>query len=331
VATTGVYCRPSCVARLANPKNVRFHATPAEAEAAGFRPCKRCRPDQPSPDSHHAALVAAACRTIEEADEPPSLAALAGAAGLSPFHFHRVFKAIAGVTPKAYAAARRAARVRERLETSRTVTEAIYDAGYNSNSRFYEAANGMLGMTPKAFRSGGTDTEIHFAIGECSLGSFLVATTEKGVCAILIGDDPDALLRALQDQFPQAALVGGDPAFEELVARVVGLVEAPSLGLDLPLDIRGTAFQQRVWQALRQIPAGQTVSYGEIARTETEETTLSRAYRRAPTARVAPGRVSLPRHWREGHRSCRRSARRRGRSPPDRRRQPGGPPSGHGR
>jgi AraC family transcriptional regulator of adaptative response/methylated-DNA-[protein]-cysteine methyltransferase len=212
-----------------------------------------------------AALVARACRTIEAADDTPSLAALASEAGLSAYHFHRLFKNVTGLTPKAYADARRTGRVREALSRSRTVTEAIYDGGFNSNGRFYEATDRMLGMTPGDFRAGGANADIRFALGECSLGSILVARSEKGVCAILIGDDPDALLRDLQDRFPRATLIGGDAAFEASVAKVVGFVEAPALGLDLPLDMRGTAFQQRVWQALLAIPAGATATYTEIA------------------------------------------------------------------
>src|ERR671936_1500286 len=265
VRTTGVYCRPSCAARLPRRHNVAFHQTCADAELAVFRPCKRCRPNQAARAEVHAAVVANACRSIEEADEPPSLAALAQAAGMSRFHFHRVFKAVTGVTPKAYAAAHRGKRVREELTSSNTVTEAIYGAGFNSNGRFYAAAADLLGMTPTQFRTGGSGHVIRFAVGECSLGAILVAATDKGVCAIEFGDDPDALVRALQDQFPSAELVGGDEMFEQLVAKVVGFVEAPACGLDLPLDIRGTAFQQRVWNAIRAVPAGSTATYSEIA------------------------------------------------------------------
>lgn len=265
VETTGVFCRPSCGSRRPNPRNVRFYETAADAARAGFRPCRRCRPDQPSLEQVHAARVADVCRVIETADKTPTLAALAKRAGLSAYHFHRVFKAITGVTPKAYAAASRANRVRGELAGSRTVTEAIYDAGFNSSSRFYETSGEVLGMTPTDYRAGGADTEIRFAVGQCSLGSVLVAQSTKGVCAILLGDDPDLLVRDLQDRFPRAALVGGDVAFEQTVARVVGFVEKPARGLDLPLDVRGTAFQQRVWAALRQIPVGSTASYAEIA------------------------------------------------------------------
>lgn len=265
VATTGVYCRPSCGARLARPENVRFHETREDAEKAGFRACKRCRPDQASLAEQHAAKIAAACRFIETSEEPPALKQLANDAGLSVYRFHHLFKAAMGVTPKQYAAAYQAKRVRSKLAKSATVTEAIYDAGYNSNGRFYEVSNGMLGMTPSNYRSGGAQTEIRFAVGECSLGSILVARSGRGICAIFLGDDPDALARDLQDRFPKANLIGGDAGFEQLVAKVVGLIEAPATGLDLPLDVRGTAFQHRVWQALRKIPAGSTVSYAEIA------------------------------------------------------------------
>ena len=266
VETTGVYCRPSCGSRLAKPENVRFYASGADAERAGFRPCKRCKPNRPALAEQHARKVAAACRLIESAETIPSLDDLANQAGLSAYHFHRVFKAVTGLTPKAYAAAHRARRVREGLDRSATVTEAIYDAGFNSNGRFYETSNRILGMTPSNYRAGGANTEIRFAIGECSLGSILVAKSERGVCAILLGNSPDALARDLQDRFPRAELIGGDDEFERLVAKVVGFVEAPAIGLDLPLDIRGTAFQQRVWTALRGIPAGATASYADIAK-----------------------------------------------------------------
>ena len=195
----------------------------------------------------------------------PSLDVLAAAVGMSRYHFHRVFKATTGVTPKAYAVAHRAQRVRDELSRTDTVTDAIYGAGFQSNGRFYATSSEVLGMTPTAFRSGGNGASIRFAVGQCSLGSILVAATDKGICAILLGDDPEALVRDLQDRFPKAQLIGGDEDFEDVVAKVIGFVEAPALGLDLPLDVRGTAFQQRVWQALRAIPAGSTASYADIA------------------------------------------------------------------
>ena len=265
VQTTGVYCRPSCAARLARSENVRFHTTCEDAEKAGFRPCKRCKPNQPSLVEQHAAKVTAACRIIEESETVPGLQELAQRIGLSAYHFHRVFKQVTGLTPREYGAAHRERRVRNELSRSGTVTEAIFDAGYNSNARFYEKSNEVLGMTPTNYRAGGANTEIRFAIGECSLGSILVASSDRGVCAILLGDDADKLVHDLQDQFPRANLIGGDAEFEQLVATVVGFIEAPGIGLDLPLDVRGTAFQQRVWQALREIPAGETASYTDIA------------------------------------------------------------------
>jgi AraC family transcriptional regulator, regulatory protein of adaptative response / methylated-DNA-[protein]-cysteine methyltransferase len=265
VRTTGIYCRPSCPARPARRKNVAFHLSCEAAEAAGFRACKRCRPREASQSERDAALIARACSLIEKSDQPLRLATLAAASGLSPFHFHRVFKAGTGVTPKAYADAHRADRVRKALPSSRTITDAIYDAGFNSNGRFYASSAQVLGMTPGRYRSGGERVQIRFAIGECSLGAILVAATDKGVCAILMGSDPDALVRQLQDRFAKAEFIGGDAKFEALVAKVIGFVEQPRLGLDLPLDVRGTAFQQRVWRALRQIGVGKTASYGEIA------------------------------------------------------------------
>ena len=245
-------------------ENVSFHLTCEAARQAGFRPCKRCRPDEPAGE-RQAALVRRACRAIEVAETPPTLTELAGAAGLSPHHFHRVFKDVTGVTPKAYAVARRAERLQAGLQQAASVTEAIYDAGFNAPSRFYEGAPARLGMTPGAYRAGGKGEAIRFSVGDCSLGAILVAATAKGVCAITFGEDPSALVHGLQDRFPNAELAGGDPAFEATVARVVAAVEAPGTGLDLPLDIRGTAFQQRVWQALRAIPPGRTATYAEIA------------------------------------------------------------------
>jgi AraC family transcriptional regulator, regulatory protein of adaptative response / methylated-DNA-[protein]-cysteine methyltransferase len=266
VSTTGVYCRPSCPSRTANPRNVRFYDSLASVKATGFRPCLRCNPDGLSIESENAALAAKACRIIENSEEEPSLEQLAGAVGRSPSYFHRVFKAATGLTPKDYAAAHRANKVREGLTGAGTVTATIYDAGFNSSGRFYEKSTEMLGMTPSQYRAGGSNEEIKFAIGQTSLGAILVASSKKGVASILLGDDPDKLVRDLQDRFPKAHLIGADSDYEAMVARVVGYVEAPGLGLNLPLDVRGTAFQQRVWRALQEIPVGATVSYGEIAR-----------------------------------------------------------------
>lgn len=266
VLTTGVYCRPSCPSRTANPGNVTIYESAAQAQEAGYRPCKRCNPDGLSTEGENAVVVEMACRLIEQSEDEPSLHTLADAAGLSPSYFHRLFKATTGVTPKQYAAAHRAERLRQGVRNGASVTEAMYDAGFNSSGRFYENATGILGMTPTRYRQGGANEAIRFAVGQCSLGAILVASSAKGVAAILLGDDPDRLVCDLQDRFPKATLIGADASYEALIARVVGVVEHPALGLNLPLDVRGTAFQQRVWQALREIPVGQTVSYADIAR-----------------------------------------------------------------
>jgi AraC family transcriptional regulator of adaptative response/methylated-DNA-[protein]-cysteine methyltransferase len=267
VRTTGVYARPSSASRVPNPANVEFFDTAAAAEAAGYRPSRRVAGDRTTVATRHVELITDACRRIERAEDALSLDELARRAGMSPHHFHRVFKAVTGLTPKAYASARRAQRMRERLaRPDKSITDSMFDAGFNASSRFYDDARGVLGMRPRDYRAGGANTVIRFAVGETTLGSILVAQSERGVCAILLGDDPEKLVRDLQDQFPRAGLIGGDAAFERLVARVVGFIEAPTLGLDLPLDVRGTAFQQRVWEALRRIPPGTTVTYAEIAR-----------------------------------------------------------------
>lgn len=265
VKTTGIYCRPSSLARLPKPENVEFFDTAEQAQAAGYRPSKRAAADQTDVTAQHSALVATACRQIESAESLPSLKELAEVAGMSSFHFHRIFKAITGLTPKGYATGHRSRKVRERLEDGHSVTDALYDAGFNSNSRFYESADNLLGMKPGDYRAGGLNADIRFAVGQCSLGAILVAQSNRGVCAILLGDNPDALVHDLQDKFPRANLIGADHDFEQLIAKVVGFIEAPAIGLDLPLDLRGTAFQQRVWMALQEIPAGSTASYAEIA------------------------------------------------------------------
>jgi AraC family transcriptional regulator of adaptative response/methylated-DNA-[protein]-cysteine methyltransferase len=266
VVTTGIYCRPTCGSRLPRRENAAFYETCADAERAGFRPCKRCRPNESRLAERHVVAVRKACALIDGAEEMPKLDELAQATGLSRFHFHRVFRAVTGVTPKLYAAAQRAKRVRDALADSGTVTEALYGAGFNSNGRFYAASSEMLGMTPTQFRAAGQGAVIRFAVGECSLGSILVAATDKGVCAIEFGDDPDTLVRSFQDRFENATLVGDDREFSQKVAKVIGFIEAPRQGLDLPLDIRGTAFQQRVWDAISAIPAGSTASYTELAK-----------------------------------------------------------------
>lgn len=293
VATTGIYCRPSCAARRPKRAHVRFHHTAAEAERAGFRPCRRCKPNEPSLLQEHAAKVRAACRLIEAAEDAPQLADLAAAVGLSPYHFHRIFKAVLGITPKAYASAQRQKRVREALGRSATITEALYGAGFNSSSRFYATSSEALGMTPDAFRKGAPDADITFAIGECSLGAILVAASAKGVCAILLGDDPSALRGDLVRQFPRARLAKADKDFQQFMAKVIGFVENPRGDLDLPLDIRGTAFQHRVWKALRRIPSGATASYAEIAKTIGAPGSARAVARACASNRIA---VAIPCH-----------------------------------
>ncbi|MFS2160804.1 bifunctional DNA-binding transcriptional regulator/O6-methylguanine-DNA methyltransferase Ada [Pseudomonas sp. Pseusp122] len=266
VRTTGVYCQPSSAARLPKRENVEFFDSAEAAEAAGYRASRRARADQTSAAAGRAEMVARACRLIETSQTPPSLDDLAVEVGMSPFHFHRLFKAETGLTPKAYSSAYRARRLRKELSSpDATVTSAIYDAGFNSNSRFYEVSDQLLGMHPRDYRAGGAGAVIRFAIGQCSLGAILVGQSQLGICAILLGEDPDVLARDLQDQFPKAEIIGCDGEFEQLIAQVVGFIEAPSIGLHLPLDVQGTAFQERVWQALREIPPGTTVSYADIA------------------------------------------------------------------
>ncbi len=265
VRTTGIYCRPGCGARLPLRGNVSFHRDSAAAERAGLRACRRCRPDAEGPRDRQAAMVGDACRSIERADTPPRLAELAAAAGLSRFHFHRVFREVTGVTPAAYASARRAERLRAALEAEPSVTRAIYEAGFNAPSRCYDSAPARLGMTPGTYRRGGAEAAIRYAVARCALGQVLVAATAIGLCAITLGDDPEALVQALRDRFPNAALADGDPVFAAAVAQVVQLVDRPGSAVPLPLDIRGTAFQQRVWQALAAIPPGRTISYAALA------------------------------------------------------------------
>jgi AraC family transcriptional regulator, regulatory protein of adaptative response / methylated-DNA-[protein]-cysteine methyltransferase len=296
VRTTGVYCKPSCGARTPLRKNVAFHASIAAAQAAGFRACKRCRPDETS-DALYAEVITAACAAIEQAIErdaaAPTLDELATRTGYSPYHLHRLFKRAIGVTPRTYAAGLRARRLRERLPESRSVSEAMHDSGYSSTSRLHAVARDRLGMPADTMRRGGTRETIRFAIGQTSLGAILVAATERGVCAIQFGDDPSALVQWIEDTYPRAALIGDDDAFASTVARVVALVESPSTALDLPLDVQGTAFQERVWAALRRIEPGRTASYSDIAQAIGRPTAM-RAVAQACGAN--PTAVAIPCH-----------------------------------
>lgn len=294
VRTTGIYGRPGSAARLPRRENVEFFDSTTAAEAAGYRASRRAGGDRAVLAAERANQVAQACRLIEAAETPPGLDELASRAGLSPHHFHRVFKAETGLTPKAYALAWRARRLRQELAApSSSVTAAIYEAGYNAGSRFYETSARVLGMRARDYRAGGAGAVIRFAIGQCTLGALLVAQSQRGICAILLGDDPERLLQDFQDRFPRAELIGGDEDFEQLVARVVGFIETPSVGLNLPLDVRGTAFQERVWQALREIPPGTTTSYARIA----ERIGSPRAVRAVAQACGAnPVAVAIPCH-----------------------------------
>ncbi|OGO06970.1 MAG: 6-O-methylguanine DNA methyltransferase [Chloroflexi bacterium RBG_13_56_8] len=265
VSTTGIYCRPVCPSHLPKRENVEFFDTWQGAEQAGFRPCKRCTPQSPDEADESVKLVIRACQIIEEAEQPLTLQQLADAVGLSQYHFQRLFKRIVGITPKQYAAEKRLGRVRAQLQEGATVTDAIYHAGFVSNSRFYEIATSSLGMRPKEYRSGGQGVSIHYAIVQSYLGWVLVAATDQGICRIDFGDTPEALHARLETSFPQADLLADDPDFPKIVAQVLGFLEKPKRGLRLPLDIQGTAFQRRVWNALQAIPAGTTASYGEIA------------------------------------------------------------------
>ncbi|UWE18225.1 bifunctional DNA-binding transcriptional regulator/O6-methylguanine-DNA methyltransferase Ada [Herbaspirillum huttiense] len=265
VRTTGVYCKPSCGARTPLRKNVAFHASCAAAEAAGFRPCQRCKPDQPPLHERQAQAIAQACRLIAQAEEQPDTATLAQAAGLSRHHFHRVFKQHTGLTPKAYADAHRAGRLRAQLGGSASVTDTFHDVGFHSSGRFYAQSKAQLGMQPATYRRGGRGEKIRFAVAQCWLGALLVAATEQGICALTLGSEPEELLRQLQDRFPHADLAPGDAAFEQTLAQVLTALDDPQQGAALPLDVRGTAFQQRVWQALRAVPPGVTLTYAELA------------------------------------------------------------------
>lgn len=266
VRTTGVYCRPSSSARLPKRGNVEFFDSAAAAEAAGYRASRRACSDRTESARRRADLVTRACCLIESSDRPLTLARLGAWAGMSPFHFQRVFKAEVGVSPKAYAVGARARKVRQYLIDGGSATDAIFEAGFNSIGRFYATAGQRLGMTAEAYRNGGAGTSISFATGRCSLGAILVARTELGICAILLADDAGALLDGLRAQFPRAVVMRGDDAYANLVREVVAFVEAPAIGLNLPLDVRGTAFQERVWKAFCEIPAGTTATYAEVAR-----------------------------------------------------------------
>jgi AraC family transcriptional regulator of adaptative response/methylated-DNA-[protein]-cysteine methyltransferase len=293
VKTTGIYCRPICPARRPNRENVLFFDACADAEAAGFRACKRCQPSRKSLAQERSEMVARSCRSIDDAEQVPTVEQLAGEAGLGPAQFQRVFKLVLGVSPSEYIRARRSERAREALRAQPTIGAAMVEAGFESSGRFYESTDGMLGMKPSEYRSGSPSGPLRFTVGECSLGSVLVVTSERGICGITMGDDPEQLISDFQNRFPKAQLVAADSGFESQLRKVLELIESPGEGLDLPLDILGTAFQHRVWKALRQIPAGRTKSYGEIA-----ESIGSKGSTRAVASACAsnPIAVAIPCH-----------------------------------
>lgn len=297
VKTTGVFCIASCPSRTANPRNVAFHPSSRAAQHAGFRACKRCQPDAPSRAVRDAAHIAELCRWIDALDATPTLDQLAAHAGISKFHLQRMFKKITGVTPKVYAFAQRQQQVRAAVQAAPRITDAIYRAGYNSSSQFYSTSNEVLGMTPTSLRRGGIDLTLQITIAPCSLGHVLIATTERGICAILLGDTPDAVRTDLDQRFPRAKILQlaskDAPQRDQIIKQVVALVDHPTQHQELPLDVQGTAFQQRVWQALRKIPVGTTVSYRELANSIGAPT----AARAIATACAAnPCAVAIPCH-----------------------------------
>ncbi|PCI64753.1 MAG: bifunctional DNA-binding transcriptional regulator/O6-methylguanine-DNA methyltransferase Ada [Kordiimonadales bacterium] len=267
VLTTGVYCLPSCAARPPLRENISFYDTPAEAEKAGYRPCKRCKPLLPPLAERHALVAAAACKQIDEAEEEPSLKVLADAADMSPHYFNRLFKKAIGVTPKQYALARRSEKMKQKLQSGDAVTDAIYSAGYGTASRFYETAESRMGMTASNYKAGGQGAKICYATGVSWLGPVLIAATEKGICSILFGNDDAGLVADLRTRFDKATLEPAEPGsdFDRWLVQTLAFIEQPSHGLDLPLDVQGTAFQEQVWRALKEIPAGETASYTEVA------------------------------------------------------------------
>ena len=264
VLTTGVCCRPTCRSRRALRENVRFYPDVATAQAEGFRPCKRCQPEKSDPQQQKVEKVAAACRLLEQ-ETPMTLEALARQAALSPFHFHRLFKSVTGMTPKAWQQAWRARRLREALGQGAKITDAALSAGFPDNSSYYQQADAALGMTGRQFRRGGENMDITWVCGDGPLGRCLVAESERGVCAVLPGESDALLCAELASLFPNARLHPGDEAFRQRVAQVFSHLDDHRQPFSLPLDLRGTAFQLQVWQALRQIPAGETRSYRQVA------------------------------------------------------------------
>jgi AraC family transcriptional regulator of adaptative response/methylated-DNA-[protein]-cysteine methyltransferase len=291
VRSTGVYCRPSCPSRRPRRDSVEFFNIPQAAESAGYRPCRRCRPNAAQKPSDH--LVVRACHYIaEHADNGGvSLHQMAAALGASPFHLQRAFKAKVGVSPREYSAALRERKLERELRQSRSVADAVYAAGYGSSSRVYERASDRLGMTPATYRAGGRGAQIRYSIAPCSLGYLLVAATDRGICRISLDDTPESLATELRSYFPAAEITEDTGSLREWVEPIVRSIESSSSCPTLPLDVRATAFQQRVWNYLREIPLGETRTYSQVAR-DLGDPNATRAVARAcatnPVALIVP-------------------------------------------
>lgn len=294
VRTTGIYCRPTCPSRRPRQENVSFFALPEAAEQAGFRACRRCHPEQAAIHNPQVNLVQRVCRAIAaNPEEPPTLASLSAEVGLSPFHMQRTFKRVMGITPRQYADACRMDRLKSELRKGEAVTSALYGAGYGSPSRLYERAPAQLGMTPAVYRRGGAGMRIHYTIVPCPLGLLLVAATERGICAINLGDADDTLADGLKKEYPAAEITRDAFGLDTAVAAIIGYLHGQEPHLDLPLDVQATAFQWRVWEALQAIPYGSTRSYSEIARAIGQPTAARAVAQACATNRVA---LAIPCH-----------------------------------
>ncbi len=268
VRTTGIYCRPSCPARRPKRQNVAFYDVPEAAEMAGYRACKRCNPGSAEPHDPDLRMIRSVCRIITETEERiPTLEDLSSSTGVSPYHLQRRFKALMGVSPRSYADAVRRKRIRSMLKEGNGVADALYGAGYGSSSRLYENADSWLGMTPASYAKGGKGAHMHYAISDTPLGRMIVAATERGISFLGFGDNDDDLVAELSSDFPEARIERDSGALREALSEILENFDHLTPALDLPLDIQATAFQARVWQALRDIPPGETRTYQEIART----------------------------------------------------------------
>lgn len=265
VITTGIYCRPSCKSKLPNRSNVEYFSTCDDAEVAGYRACKRCRPTAISKNEEVEHKIIRACRIIEESETSIKLEELAIRVNLSSYHFHRLFKKIVGVTPKQYASRHQSRRFQKNLKTSSSITDAIYSAGYGSSGSAYDKKRDQLAMKPKVYLKGANGVTITYGLAQCFLGWVIVAATHRGICAIEFGDDSDTLPEQIQARFPKAQLNKADIEFETLLKEVVDFIELPKENFQVPLDIQGTAFQQQVWEVLRKIKPGETISYSDVA------------------------------------------------------------------